>query len=112
MSYQSQWVLTYDNAFVSRSRAAITQRSDIFKDDERPNYVALAESLLTEANPQESLTFVSLLANAPGFAEKVDQGDGTVDSSQIEDGEIQAAVDFQYPVVADLFYADDGTPKG
>jgi hypothetical protein len=111
MSYQSQWALTYDDAFVSRSRASITQRSDIFKDDQRPNYVALAESLLRAANPQETSTFVSLLANAPGFAEKVDQGDGTVDSSQIEDAEIQAAVDAQFPVVADLFYADDGTPR-
>lgn len=104
MSYLSQWRLQYDDGFVSRCRASLTQRADIYKDDERPEFVALAESLLLEANPQESLTFVSLLANAPGFAEKVDNGDGTVDSTQIEDGEIQSAVDFQWPVVSALFY--------
>jgi hypothetical protein len=104
MSYQSQWTLTYDDAFVGRCRASLVQRADIYKDDERPEFVALAESLLKEDNPQETLTFVSLLANAPGFAAKVDNGDGTVDSSQIEDAEIQSAVDFQWPVVSALFY--------
>ena len=82
----------------------MTQRADIYKDDERPEFVALAESLLRQDNGAEVETFVSLLANSPGFADKVDQGDGTVDSTQIEDAEIQAAVDFQWPVVSALFY--------
>ena len=104
MSYESQWKLTYDDAFVSRSRAAITQRSMIYKDDERADFVALAESLLKSDNPAEMTTFLSMLGNAPGFADKVDNGDGTIDSSKIEDGEIQAAVDAQFPVVAALYY--------
>jgi hypothetical protein len=104
VSYQSQWLLTYDDAFVSRSRAAITQRSMIYKDDQRPEFVALAESLLKQANGAEYLTFQSMLANAPGFAEKVDNGDGTIDSSKIEDAEIQSAVDADWPTVAALYY--------
>jgi|SRR5882672_1319073 len=110
MSYQSQWLLTYDDGFVSRSRSCITQRSMIYKDDERPTFVALAQSLLKQDNPSEMITFQSMLANAPGFADEVDNGDGTIDSTKIQDGEIQAAVDSDFPVVADLYYNADGTP--
>jgi hypothetical protein len=111
MSYQTQWNLTYDDPFVSRCRACLTQRAAIYKDDERPDFVALADSLLKQANPAEFLTFQTMLANAPGFAEKVDNGDGTIDSTKIEDGEIQAAVDADWQTVAGLYYADDGTAK-
>lgn len=110
MSYQAQWLLTYDDGFVSRCRSCLTQRANIYKDDERPNYVALAHSLLKGSNPAEMVTFQSMLANAPGFAEEADNGDGTIDSTKIQDGEIQAAVDAQFPVVADLYYDADGTP--
>jgi hypothetical protein len=111
MSYQTQWLLTYDNAFVSRCRASLTQRAVIYKDDERPDFVALADSLLKQSNQAEFVTFQSMLANAPGFAAKVDNGDGTIDSTKIEDPEIQSAVDADFPVVAGLYYDSEGTPR-
>ena len=110
MSYLSQWRLAADDEFVSRSRAALTQQAEVFKDDERADISALATSLLTAANPQESVTFVGLLASAPGFADTVDQGDGTINSSLIADADILAAIQAEWPTVAGLFYANDGGP--
>jgi hypothetical protein len=110
MSYLTQWRLAYDDEFVSRSRAALTQQAEVFKDDDRADIAALATSLLTAANPQESLTFVGLLAAAPGFGDTVDQGDGTVNSSLIADADILAAVQAEWPTVAALFYGADGGP--
>ncbi len=104
MSYESQWQLQNNDAFISRSRAAITQRSMIYKDDERADYVALADSLLKGDDPSELQTFLAMLANAPGFSDKVDLGDGTIDSSLILDPEIQSAVDADFPTVAALYY--------
>lgn len=110
MSYLSQWRLAADDEFNSRCRAAMVQQADVYKDDDRGDISALAVSLLTAANPQEGLTFVGMLAAAPGFGDKVDQGDGTVNSSLISDAEILAAVQADWPTVAGLFYAGDGTP--
>ena len=110
MSYLSQWRLAADDQFVSRSRAALTQQAEVFKDDERADIASLATSLLTAENPQETNTFVGLLAAAPGFADKVDEGDGNVNSSLIADDEILAAVQGLWPTVAALFYANDGGP--
>jgi hypothetical protein len=104
MSYQSQWALTYDDGFVSRCRAAITNQSIIFKDDTRADIAGLAESLLKSADPQETLTFVGMLAAAPGFADDADNGDGTVDSSKIDDNQILSAVQAEFPTVAALFH--------
>jgi hypothetical protein len=104
MSYLSQWRLAADDDFVSRSRAALVEQAEVFKDDDRADIASLATSLLTADNPQETLTFVGLLAAAPGFALKVDQGDGTVNSSLVADAEILAAVQALWPTVAALFY--------
>ena len=104
MSYLSQWQLAYDDGFVSRCRAAITNQSVIFKDDGRADIAALADSILTVADAQEINTFLSMLGAAPGFADAADNGDGTVDSSQITDEEILAAVQAEYPTVAALFH--------
>ena len=110
MSYLSQWRLTYDDEFVSRCRAAIGGQAEIFKDDERGDIAALATSVLVAGNVQETNTFVAMLAAAPGFAVKVDQGDGTVNSSLIADADILAAVQAEWPTVAALFYGADGGP--
>ena len=108
MSYLSQWQLQNDDGFVSRSRAAITNQSVIFKDDTRADISGLADSLLTAANPQETLTFLAMLAASPGFADVVDNGDGTVDSSKVDDNQILAAVQAEFPTVAALFHTDTG----
>lgn len=103
MSYQSQWNLTYDDAFVSRCRAAITNQSAIFKDDQRADIKALAEQLLKGIEVSPLITFQNMLGAAPGFADMVNTGDG-VDSSQITDGDILSAVQSMYPAVAALYY--------
>ena len=110
MSYQSQWALTYDDAFVSRGRAAITNQSAIFKDDQRADIKALAETLLRGTDGAPYVTFQSMLGAAPGFATMADQGDGTVNSTLIADDDILAAVQAEYPTVAALYYAPDGGP--
>jgi hypothetical protein len=104
MSYQSQWRLQNDDAFVSRSRAALTNQAVVYKDDARADISSLATSILKGSDPQETLTFISTLAAAPGFADKVDNADGTIDSSKIEDTEILSAVQAEWPMVAALFY--------
>jgi hypothetical protein len=108
MSYLSQWRLTFDDGFVSRSRAALTNQSVIFKDDTRADISGLADSLLKATDPQESLTFLTMLAASPGFADVVDNGDGTVDSSRIDDNQILAAVQAEFPTVAALFHPTGG----
>jgi hypothetical protein len=110
MSYLSQQNLSLDNDFGARSRAAITGQGTVFKDDDRGDIAALATSLLTAAHPQELSTFLNMLAAAPGFAVKVDQGDGTVNSSLVSDEEILSAVQAEWPTVAALFYGPDGGP--
>ena len=110
MSYLTQWRLAADDEFISRSRAALTNQATVFKDDQRADIAALAASLLTAANPQESVTYVGMLAASPGFADTAGNGDGTVDSTKIDDAEILSAVQAQWPTVAALFYAPDGGP--
>jgi hypothetical protein len=109
VSYQAQWLLTYDDPFTARSRAAIINQATIFKDDARPDIATLAESLLRGGAAQFG-TFQSLLGAAPGFADKADNGDGTVDSSKIADAEILSAVQADFPTVAALYFTADGTP--
>jgi hypothetical protein len=110
MSYLSQSALAFDQDFNARSRAALVNQAVIFKDDQRADIAGLANSLLVAGNPQETNTFIGMLAAAPGFADKADQGDGSVNSSLIADEEILAAVQAEWPTVAELFYGPDGGP--
>jgi hypothetical protein len=110
MSYQSQWALTYDDPFVSRCRACLTQQANIFKDDARPDFVALATSILRQDNGSIMVTWQSALGAAPGLADEADNGDGTVDSSKITDQEILSNVQAMWPAVAALYFTSDGTP--
>jgi hypothetical protein len=110
MSYQSQWKLQNDDAFVSRTRAAISNQSMIFKDDARPDMAAMAEALLRGDVPGQTLAFVAMVAAAPGFADTADNGEGGVDSSLIPDADILAAVQADYPTVAALYYDAEGNP--
>jgi len=110
MTFTAQWQLTYDDAFVSRSRACLNGESDFRVNDGRPDIAALAKSLLRDDNPNEWVTFQTMLGAAPGLADKADNGDGTIDSSKITDEEILSNVQSEYPTVAALYYTADGTP--
>ena len=110
MSYQAQWLLTYDDPFVSRCRACLTEQSDNFMNDTRGDIAALGRAMLTGSNPSAQVTFQTMLATAPGFADMADNGDGTVDSTKIGDPDILAAVQAGYPTVAALYYDPTGAP--
>jgi hypothetical protein len=111
MTYQAQWALTYDNDFNSRQRAALTGQATIYKDDARPDFVALAGAVLTSEPTGVFITFQQLLGAAPGFADEADSGDGTIDSSKIADEEILSAVQAGWPTVAGLYFDNTGSPK-
>jgi hypothetical protein len=109
MSYLSQWTLTYNDTFVSRQRACLTQQGDHWKDDERGDISALARSVLRiEAGPLTS--FQSMIGASPGFADEVDNGDGTIDQSKVDDAEILATVQALWPTVAALYFDTQGQP--
>ena len=109
-TYLAQWKLTYDAGFTSRQQACITQQADHFKDDARPDIAALALDLL-RGDPDALGTFQVMIGAAPGFADEVDNGDGTIDSSKIDDAQILATVQAIWPVVAELYFEPDGTAK-
>jgi hypothetical protein len=111
MSYQTQAALEADYWFQQRTRATAIQQADTFKDDQRPNYVAVAEAVLRdEAGPTQA--FTRLGAAGPGIADKVDNGDGTIDSANVTDADLLSLTQANWQVVAALYFNDDGTPKG
>src|SRR5262245_59703614 len=110
MSYEAQARLTDDVWFQARSRSAAVQQGEIFKDDQRADYVALAEDVLAGEGPQ-TLAFTRLAAAGPGIADKVDNGDGTIDQTKVTDADLLSLTQANWPVIAGLFYNTDGTPK-
>jgi hypothetical protein len=104
--------LQYHPDFTDRCRSAFTTQAVAVMDDTVPPYgtdaeKALAQALLSDSAAQIS-TFIRTLSAEPGFADKADTGDGTMDPSQITDDEITAAVGKQWPRVAGLFYGGGG----
>jgi hypothetical protein len=112
MTYLNQWHLTFNNDFVSRCRAALTNQASVFKDDGRTDVAALAEAILMGSPTAVFITWQNLLAASPDFVEIATNPDGTIDSSNIDDANILAAIQAQWPTVADLYFNSDGTPKG
>jgi len=110
MSYQAQDQLTNDAIFGGRVRAATVQQADTFKDDQRQNFVATANACL-QGDAVIYLAFIRFEAAGPGIANKADNGDGTIDQSKVTDGDILSLTQAAWPVVAGLYYNDDGSPK-
>lgn len=109
MSYQAQAALEADYWFQQRTRAVAIQQADTFKDDQRPNFVALSSGLLRD-EPGLAVTFTRLDAAGPGIADKADNGDGTVDQANVTDADLLSLTQANYPVVAGLYYTEDGSP--
>jgi hypothetical protein len=109
MSYEAQAALTNDSTFIGRSNAAAAQQSEIFKDDQRPDYVALAGSVMRGQN-EELAALCRLAAAGPGIADKADLGDGTIDQALVTDADLLALTQANWPTAAALYYAPDGTP--
>jgi hypothetical protein len=109
MSYLSQAMLTEDVDFGRRVRSVLTEQSDTYINDTRLDIHNFAVDLLKNA-AQQTQTFLQTIAAGPGIADKVDTGNGTIDSTQVTDADLLALVQAQYPANATLFYKADGSP--
>lgn len=110
MSYLAQSLLAQDSIFGSRVYAADLQQAHIFKDDARPSYVALASEIMRQGGGEVDVTFLRLAAAGPGIADKVDNGDGTISQENVTDADLLSLTQANWPLVADLYYAEDGSP--
>jgi hypothetical protein len=110
VSYQSIAQLTSDVDFTGRTTAAATQQAEVYKDDARPEFVALADGVL-KGSAGPLMAFTRMAAAAPGIGDKADAGDGTIDQSKVTDADLLSLTQANWPVVAGLYFTDDGTPR-
>lgn len=109
MSYQSANQLQNDGAFNGRNQSVCLQQAEVFKDDARPGWVSLANGIMRDEGGLTQ-TFVRLAANGPGIADKVDNGDGTIDQEKVTDADLLSLTQANWPVVAGLYFDADGKP--
>jgi hypothetical protein len=105
MSYQMIDALVNDGAFSGRVGACCIEQAEHFAHDDRPAIVALARRVAI-GRTDVTTTFLRLVAAAPGIADKA--GNDVTNQNRIPDADILAAVQAFWPVVADLYYTDDG----
>jgi hypothetical protein len=110
MSYQTQYDLAADGPYQSRTIACCTEQANVYKDDARPSFVATATGIL-RADAELSNAFIRIGAAGPGIADKVDNGDGTIDSIKLTDGDLLSLTQANWQVVAGLYFNEDGSPK-
>jgi hypothetical protein len=109
MSYQTQAALTGDPDWIGRCFAAATEQANGYRNDARPDWVALAEAVQRGESDKLS-TFVRLDAAAPGVGDQVDNGDGTIDQAKVADAELLSATQAVWQVIAPLYYDPEGNP--
>lgn len=123
MSYLEIDQLTNDITFQGRVRACTVQEAHQFRNDQRPQWVALALDLL-RGGGGTTLMFVRLMAAFPGFvtdlpSEPAESDDTTpappgpprFDQSRIADAAILAQVQALWETVAELFFDEEGNPR-
>lgn len=98
MAFEDIDQLTNDAIFGGRVRACAVQQAETFKDDARPDFVALANDQLLGGTTY--LAFVRIIAAFPGLAE----------ADEIADGDILSQTQANWQTVAGLYFNDDGTP--
>jgi hypothetical protein len=108
MSYTSQSQLAQDMAFQGRVTSVAVEQANIFKDDGRPGFVSLANAVLRGSH-EHTHAFVRLISVGPGIGDKADNGDGTIDQTQVTDGDLLSLTQNNWPVIAELYYNEDGT---
>lgn len=111
MSYQAIALLTADQTFGGRSQAAATEQAEVFRNDARPDFVALASDVLRGAG-DVLLAFTRIAAAAPGIGDKADNGDGTIDQANVTDADLLSLTQGNWQVIAGLYFTEDGTPIG
>lgn len=110
MSYEAQSLLMNDGSFQSRCTACATQQAETYKDAADASFKAVAEGVL-RGNGDLNLAFIRLNSAGPGIADKADNGDGTIDSSNVTDADLLSLTQANWQVVAGLYFSADGTPK-
>jgi hypothetical protein len=110
VSYQTQAQLEANSEFRGRAQAAATEQADSYINDQRPDYVAVADAVLKGSAPQLN-AFIRLDAAGPGIAEKVDIGDDSIDQSLCTDADLLSLTQGSWQVVAGLYFNTDGTPR-
>jgi hypothetical protein len=109
LAYLAISQLINDPTFQGRNRAVALQQSDIYRNDARPQFVALAEAILRDdAAPIYALLRIN--AAGPGIADKADNGDGTIDQAKVSDDDLLSLTQANWQVVASLYYDEEGNP--
>lgn len=103
MSYQSQTLLAEDRAFQQRVKACAVEQSNTFNGSAVVAEAELAAAIVRDQSAMLT-SFYNASAASPGFAAKVDVGDGTIDSTLIADAEILSTVQGVWPIVAAAYY--------
>lgn len=109
MSYRIIDELTNNAIFGGRVRACAIEQAAHFRNDERPPIVALAQDMI-RGTPEAVAVFIRLAAAAPGHADQAGLGD-TVDESAITDSDLLAVIQGSWPMVAELYFDDEGNRK-
>lgn len=107
MAYLTQSLLRDDLDFSRRVGGCCVEQAEVFRNDARPDFVALANDVLRGNRAND---FTRIIASAPGIADKVTTGDDNiVDSSKVTDADILSSVQANWQVVAGLYYNTDGS---
>ena len=109
MSYSAIDQLTNDALFGGRVRSCCTEQAEVFRNDARPDFVALSDDVL-RGDGVKTNAFIRIGAAAPGIADKADSGEGGIDQTKVTDADLLSLVQANWQVVAGLFYTEDGTP--
>jgi hypothetical protein len=91
MGYHDIATIVGDSDFTNRITACCTEQAAVFVNDQRPDYVALADAIIAEAG--NATWFYWLVSAAPGFG---DAGS----PAAITDPMILSAVQALWPTVA------------
>jgi hypothetical protein len=108
VSYSAIDNLAQDGAFNGRVRACTLEQAHVYKDDARPDFVALASDIM-RSGPETTVTFVRLVAAAPGLADKATTPEG-IDQTRISDADVLSAVQGNWQTVAGLYFDAEGNP--
>jgi hypothetical protein len=122
MSFLDIAQLTDDPTFQARVRACTVQEAQQFVNDQRPQWVSLAQDSL-RGGGGTTLMFVRLMAAFPGFvtdlpSQEPAEDDDTpavppprFDQSRISDAAILSQVQGQWGTVAEMFFDEEGNPQ-
>lgn len=110
MAYQGIFDLTADPVFNGRCQSASLEQAQIFKDDARGDFVALANAIM-RGESEKLAVLTRMDAAGPGIADKAATPDG-IDQSLVTDADLLSLTQANWPTVAALYYDAEGNPTG